>query len=219
MIVRELGLIDYATVWEAMKNHTQHRIVDQTLADELWLVEHPPVFTQGQAGKPEHILNPQQIPVIQTDRGGQVTYHGPGQAVVYVLLNLKTHHLGIRGLVTLLEQTVIDLLKSYAISASTRCKAPGVYVDDAKICSIGLRVKKGHTYHGIALNIDMDLSPFSRINPCGFEKLAMTQMSELISSVNAQEIQTKLIQRLAENLGHERFVVKTQLPEAFAENE
>jgi lipoyl(octanoyl) transferase len=167
-------MLDYQAVWEQMKSFTASRTNDTP--DELWLLEHFPVYTQGQAGKAEHILNAHSIRVVQTDRGGQVTYHGPGQLVGYVLMDLRRRNIGIKTLVCTLERIIIDVLAHYQITATTRCGAPGVYVDDKKIASIGLRVKNGCTYHGIALNVDMDLSPFLGINPCGFAKLEMTQI-------------------------------------------
>jgi len=168
-----------------MRTFTDTR--DDNTPDELWVLEHDAVFTQGQAGKPEHILNPGHIPVVQTDRGGQVTYHGPGQLVIYPLVDIKRQKLSIRDVVTSLEQAVIALLNEQGVQAKARCDAPGVYVNDAKICSIGLRVRKGRTYHGLALNVNMDLSPFSLINPCGYEGMAMTMLSEHtnIQTVNA----------------------------------
>lgn len=186
LIIRKLGLQPYQVIWQAMRDFTVQRT--EETPDELWLLEHTPVFTQGQAGKAEHILNPKQIPVVQTDRGGQVTYHGPGQLVAYPLLNLSRRQLSIRGLVSGLEQCVIALLAEFNISAQSRCEAPGVYVDGAKICSIGLRVKRGCSFHGIALNIHMDLTPFSYINPCGFQGLTMTQMSHFVPDVSCEKI-------------------------------
>ncbi|OAT24842.1 octanoate-[acyl-carrier-protein]-protein-N-octanoyltransferase [Buttiauxella ferragutiae ATCC 51602] len=166
---------------------------DETTADEIWLVEHERVFTQGQAGKAEHVLVPGDIPVIQSDRGGQVTYHGPGQQVMYVLLNLKRRKLGVRELVTILEQTVVNTLAELGIEAYPRADAPGVYVDGRKICSLGLRIRKGCSFHGLALNIDMDLSPFLRINPCGYAGLEMTQVSSLRPGASLEDVQPLLI--------------------------
>ncbi|WP_028387817.1 lipoyl(octanoyl) transferase LipB [Legionella fairfieldensis] len=174
-IIRNLGVQPYLTILEQMKCFTSSR--NEDTADELWLLEHPPVYTQGQAGKAEHILNAENIPVVQVDRGGQVTYHGPGQLVAYVLMDIRRRHLGIRTLVNSLEQILIEVLANYHIKGLARCGAPGVYVDDKKIASIGLRVKNGCTYHGIALNVAMDLTPFRGINPCGFANLEMTQIS------------------------------------------
>jgi lipoyl(octanoyl) transferase len=183
-----------------MKEFTNTR-TEQT-ADEIWLLEHPPVFTQGQAGKPEHVLNPGSIPIVQTDRGGQVTYHGPGQLVMYVLFDLRRLKIGIRQLVTKLEDSVIAVLQDYGVSARNRCDAPGVYVEDSKICSIGLRVRKGCSYHGIAFNVAMDLEPFSRINPCGFKNLTVTQVSQFANQVTIQAIAPKLVRYVQENFGY-----------------
>jgi lipoyl(octanoyl) transferase len=179
MIVRELGLVEYAPTLERMRAFTEAR--DENTPDEIWLLQHPPVFTQGQAGKAEHVLAPGDIPVVQVDRGGQVTYHGPGQWVIYLLVDLRRHSMGVRDLVTLIENSIIELLDGYGITAQTRQKAPGVYVDGSKIASLGLRIRKGSSYHGLALNVDMDLEPFSRINPCGYEGLQVTSMAELLT--------------------------------------
>lgn len=197
VILRELRQCDYESTWQRMKDFTSQR--DANTRDEIWLLEHPPVFTQGLAGKPEHVLNPGEIPIVQTDRGGQVTYHGPGQLVVYVLLDLKRLGLNIRQLVTALENTVIGVLGDYAILAENRCDAPGVYVKGAKICSIGLRVRKSCSYHGIAFNINMDLGPFSRINPCGFQNLRMTQVSEFIPQIQVADIKQRIVPHLIKN--------------------
>jgi len=168
-----------------MHHFTDRR--DSATADEIWLVEHPAVFTQGQAGKAEHVLVPGDIPVVQSDRGGQVTYHGPGQQVMYVLIDVKRRKLGVRDLVTALEETVIATLADYDISARARADAPGVYVDDAKICSLGLRIRKGCSFHGLALNVAMDLAPFLRINPCGYAGMQMTQISAFQPGVTPAE--------------------------------
>jgi lipoyl(octanoyl) transferase len=186
MNVSHLGTQDYDAVWRRMKDFTINR--DEHTSDELWLLEHFPVYTQGQAGKPEHVLNPQSIPIVQSDRGGQVTYHGPGQLVAYILMDIGRRNLGIRTLVCQLESVLITTLAQYNIHASTQCGAPGVYVEDKKIASIGLRVKNGCTYHGIALNVDMDLSPFSGINPCGFAKMEMTQMRDFLPSIRLDDV-------------------------------
>ncbi|KTC95473.1 lipoyltransferase [Legionella feeleii] len=180
--IRNLGLQPYLTVWDKMKSFTSMR--NESTIDELWLLEHLAVYTQGQAGKAEHILNPNDIPIVQSDRGGQVTYHGPGQLVAYVLMDIRRRHLGIRTLVSQLEQVLINLLANYQIPGSIRCGAPGVYVEDKKIASIGLRVKNGCTYHGISLNVAMDLAPFQSINPCGFAKLKMAQISDYVPDVS-----------------------------------
>jgi len=168
---------------------------DDTTPDEIWLVEHLPVFTQGQAGKAEHLLMTGDIPVIQSDRGGQVTYHGPGQQVMYVLLNLKRRKLGVRELVTLLEQTVVNTLAEYGIDAHPRADAPGVYVGEKKICSLGLRIRKGCSFHGLALNINMDLTPFQRINPCGYAGMEMTQMRQWVDTATPENIRPVLLKK------------------------
>ena len=177
LVVRRLGRRDYHDIWAAMCRFTDAR--DADTADELWLLEHPPVFTLGQAGRPEHVLDPGDIPVVQTDRGGQVTYHGPGQLVAYLLLDLRRAGLGVKGLVNTLEQAVIELLGDDGIDAAARSDAPGVYVGGAKIASVGLRIRHGCSYHGIALNLDLDLAPFGRINPCGYPGLAVTRLADL----------------------------------------
>lgn len=172
-IVRQLGRVEYEPTWRAMQAFTAARQADTP--DEIWVLEHPPVYTQGQAGKPEHLIAATDIPVIPIDRGGQITYHGPGQVVVYVLVDLRRCGYGIRELVTRMEQAVIDLLSRHSVNAARQSGAPGVYVDGAKIAALGLRVKHGCTYHGLALNVDMDLSPFSAINPCGYAGMQVTQ--------------------------------------------
>ncbi len=192
MKIRQLGIQNYNDVWLQMKEFTQKR--EANARDELWLLEHFPVYTQGQAGKPEHILNPASIPVVQSDRGGQVTYHGPGQLVAYVLMDISRRNVGIRSLVSKLEQILISVLAQYQIEGSIRCGAPGVYVNEQKIASIGLRVKNGCTYHGIALNVDMDLKPFSGINPCGFAKMEMTQISHFYPSVQMDKVNQHFVQ-------------------------
>lgn len=178
LLVRRLaGLQDYAATWQAMRAFTDARGPDT--ADELWLLEHHPVFTLGQAGRPEHLLRPEDIPVVHSDRGGQVTYHGPGQLIAYLLLDLRRAGLGVRRLVDLLEQSVIEVLAAQGVSAAARPDAPGVYVEAAKIASLGLRVRRGCSYHGLSLNVSLDLEPFGRINPCGFPGLAVTRLSDL----------------------------------------
>ncbi len=200
VIVRTLGLQDYLATWLAMQQFTNNR--DTDTADEIWVLEHPPVFTQGQNGKPEHILSPGNIPVIQTDRGGQVTYHGPGQLIVYTLLDLKRKKLNARTIVTLLEQSVIQLLAHYTIAANAKCEAPGVYVANKKICSIGLRIRRGCSFHGLALNVAMDLDPFLLINPCGFPQLKMTQITALANTAKITSVGSKLVEHLIANLGY-----------------
>lgn len=191
ILVRHLGIQPYEPVSQAMHDFTDMR--DDTTPDEIWLVEHLPVFTQGQAGKAEHLLMTGDIPVIQSDRGGQVTYHGPGQQVMYVLLNLKRRKLGVRELVTLLEQTVVNTLAEYGIDAHPRADAPGVYVGEKKICSLGLRIRKGCSFHGLALNINMDLTPFQRINPCGYAGMEMTQMRQWVATATPENIRPVLL--------------------------
>ncbi|HDR2860986.1 TPA: lipoyl(octanoyl) transferase LipB [Enterobacter asburiae] len=194
ILVRQLGLQPYEPVSQAMHDFTDSR--DETTPDEIWLVEHLPVFTQGQAGKAEHLLTTGDIRVIQSDRGGQVTYHGPGQQVMYVLLNLKRRKLGVRELVTLLEQTVVNTLAEYGIDAHPRADAPGVYVGEMKICSLGLRIRKGCSFHGLALNINMDLAPFLRINPCGYAGMEMTQMRQWVETATPDIIRPVLLNNL-----------------------
>jgi lipoyl(octanoyl) transferase len=198
--VRRLGLMDYERVWHAMQAFTNHR--DPQTPDELWLVQHPPVFTQGQAGKAEHILAPGDIPVIQVDRGGQVTYHGPGQIVAYPLIDIKRLGMGVRELVRGIEQAIIQVLNSYDIQAGLIAGAPGVYIDGVKIASLGLRIRKGKSFHGLAFNIDMDLEPFQRINPCGFQGLQVTQLSALANEVRISDVEERLLIRLAGVLGY-----------------
>jgi len=187
-----------------MQHYTDTRNSDSP--DELWIVEHPPVFTQGQAGKSEHILNPGDIPVIQVDRGGQVTYHGPGQLVVYPLLDIKRSKVGVRQLVTHIEQSIIDMLAKYAITAYAKADAPGVYVDERKIASLGLRIRKGCSFHGLALNVDMDLAPFRRINPCGYAGLEMVQCKELGGPQTVIEAGEQLIITFSQLLGYQHLV-------------
>ncbi|MGC1182520.1 lipoyl(octanoyl) transferase LipB [Legionella sp.] len=186
MQIRQLGIQNYNDIWLQMKEFTQNRTTQTQ--DELWLLEHFPVYTQGQAGKPEHVLNPGSIPIVHSDRGGQVTYHGPGQLIAYILMDTGRRNLGIRTLVAQLEQVLISVLARYNIEAIIRCGAPGVYIKEQKIASIGLRVKNGCTYHGIALNVDMDLNPFLGINPCGFAKMEMTQISHFYPKVLLEEV-------------------------------
>lgn len=200
IIIRELGLCEYLPIWQKMKQFTEQRQSDTP--DEIWLLQHYPVFTQGQAGKAEHIHDAKSIPVIQTDRGGQVTYHGPGQLIAYTLIDLRRRGLSIRQLVTCLEQSVIALLQQYGIQAHALCKAPGVYINRNKIASLGLRVKKACSYHGLSFNIDMDLSPFSNINPCGLTNIGVTQLSEQISTVNFDTISSQLVSYLMEKLSY-----------------
>ncbi len=205
IIVKQLGLSDYQTVFAAMQTFTAER--DEETADELWLTQHHPVFTQGQAGKPEHIFNTGDIPIIQSDRGGQVTYHGPGQIVLYFLIDIKRRKIGVRQMVTLMEHTVIDVLDSLGIIAFAKADAPGVYVwhnnSDKKIASLGLRIRRGCCYHGLALNAAMDLSPFERINPCGYQGLKMTQIKDVIPKqqpIDIGDIEQRLINGVQQHL-------------------
>lgn len=209
LIVRQLGLQSYLPIWQAMQDFTDNRSKDTP--DELWLVEHQAVFTQGQAGKEEHLLMPGDIPVVKVDRGGQVTYHGPGQQMLYVLLNLKRNNLGVRTLVTALEECVVNTLKDYGIDAYPKADAPGVYVDHKKVCSIGLRIRKGCSFHGLALNVNMDLSPFLRINPCGYAGLEMIDCAQLNGPSTLSEAGNKLIEHLSALLG----IKNTEFREGF----
>lgn len=211
LLIRQLGLQPWAPVSQAMHAFTDRR--DLHTPDEIWLVEHPPVFTQGQAGKTEHLLMPGDIPVMQSDRGGQVTYHGPGQQVMYVMVNIKRRKIGVRQLVTAIEETVINTLAALGIVAAARPDAPGVYVGDKKICSLGLRIRNGCSFHGLALNVDMDLTPFLRINPCGYAGMEMTQVSALKPGTTLADIQPLLINAFADLLNIESVSWHTGLPE------
>jgi lipoyl(octanoyl) transferase len=201
--LRQLGLADYEPVWRAMQDFTDQR--DEHTPDELWLVQHPPVFTQGQAGKAEHVLAPGDIPVIQVDRGGQVTYHGPGQIVAYPLLDIRRIGLGVRELVNRIEESIIQVLQRYGVEGMRRAGAPGIYVDDEKIASLGLRVRRGCTFHGLAFNIDMDLEPFKRINPCGYEGLRVTQLTAL-AAAEFNEVENRLVDSLVRLLGYSEVI-------------
>ncbi|MEM9303292.1 MAG: lipoyl(octanoyl) transferase LipB [Pseudomonadota bacterium] len=210
--VRRLGQLDYEPVWRAMQRFTDAR--DERTQDEIWLVEHPPVFTLGQAGREEHVLAPGDIPVLNVDRGGQVTYHGPGQIVLYPLVDLRRAGLGIKALVELLEQAVIDTLATWGIDAARLTGAPGVYVDGAKVAALGLRVRRGCTFHGLACNVAMDLEPFQRINPCGFQGLAVTEVSALGGPANLDVVGTALATAVAAGLGRSLAEGESQLPES-----
>ncbi|MEH6634933.1 MAG: lipoyl(octanoyl) transferase LipB [Halioglobus sp.] len=200
LVLRELGQVEYAPTLAAMKQFTDERTAET--ADELWLLQHPRVFTQGQAGKAEHVLAPGDIPVIQVDRGGQVTYHGPGQWVVYLLVDIRRQQLGVRGLVDLIERSIVQLLREYAIHAVARAGAPGVYVGEEKIAALGLRIRRGCSYHGLSLNVDMDLEPFQRINPCGYQDLRVTSMAKQLSPnvVQMNTVGQRLLAVLASEL-------------------
>ncbi|UUD65484.1 lipoyl(octanoyl) transferase LipB [Pseudomonas seleniipraecipitans] len=201
LIVRHLGVVEYLPTLEAMRTLTAER--DDATPDEIWLLQHPQVFTQGQAGKPEHLLAPGDIPVIQVERGGQVTYHGPGQLVAYLMLDLRRLGLGVRELVTAMEQTLVDVLASYGVEAAPKADAPGVYVKGDKIASLGLRVRRGCSFHGLALNVDMDMRPFQRINPCGYAGLKMTQLRDQLNApLRFDEVAERLEQALRQRLGY-----------------
>lgn len=196
--IRSLGLVEYQPTWDAMKHFTASR--EPGTRDEIWLVQHPPTYTQGLAGKAEHLLNPTDIPVVRIDRGGQITYHGPGQIVAYLLLDLRRWQINVRTLVRLMEQAVIALLGAYGIAAQGRDEAPGVYVGDAKIASLGLKIRNGCCYHGLALNVDMDMAPFHNINPCGYAGLRVTQARALGITASINELQAELAQNLIHGL-------------------
>jgi len=198
VVIRQLGRQPYEPIFEAMKRFTDER--GEATLDEIWLVEHDAVFTQGQAGKAEHILMPGDIPVVQVDRGGQVTYHGPGQQVIYLLLNIKRRKLGVRHLVTAMEEAVVGLLAKYGVKAYPKPDAPGVYVDERKVCSLGLRIRNGCSFHGLALNVNMDLSPFQRINPCGYAGMEMIDTARLNGPTTLETAGNELTHLLLEAL-------------------
>jgi lipoyl(octanoyl) transferase len=198
--LRRLGLAEYEPVWRKMQEFTDRR--DDTTPDELWLVQHPPVFTQGQAGKAEHVLAPGDIPVIQVDRGGQVTYHGPGQIVAYPLIDIRRKGIGVRAFVNQIEEAIIRTLAHYEVRGERREGAPGIYVAGDKIASLGLRVRRGRTFHGLAFNIDMDLEPFQRINPCGYAGLQVIQLS-VLADVEFAEVERRLVGELAQLLAYD----------------
>ncbi len=211
LLVRQLGLQPYQPVWDAMERFTAER--GESGTDELWLVEHPPVYTLGQAGKPEHLLNPAGIEVIRCNRGGQITYHGPGQIVAYPLLDIRRLGIGVRELVHRIEQAIIDTCAHWQIVAERRVGAPGVYVGDAKIAALGLRVRHGCSFHGLAFNVNMDLTPYHGINPCGFAGLQVTQMLELTEHASMQAVSEVLVKELAKQLGLQA-VLQSELPTA-----
>ena len=203
LIVRNLGIQDYQHVWHNMQAFTDNRTADTP--DEIWLVQHPSVFTQGQAGKPEHLLKRTEIPVVQSDRGGQITYHGLGQQIMYVLIDIKRHeNLNVRQLVTALEQSVVKTLADYGIEGYPKPDAPGVYIDGKKICSLGLRIRHGRSFHGLAFNINMDLTPFHQINPCGYAGLEMCQLADFIGSERADchQVSLQLVKHFSPLLGY-----------------
>lgn len=200
--VRRLGLVPYEPTWHAMRDQTLARVGDAATdaPDELWLVEHAPVFTQGQAGKPEHLLQDIGVPVVPIDRGGQITYHGPGQVVIYLLIDLSRRGIKVRELVNKIEQAVIDCLAAYGITADRREGAPGVYVGEAKVAALGLRIRNGCSYHGVSLNVDMDMTPFSAINPCGYGGMAVTQLHDLGVNVSVSDAGEDLLRHLQNQL-------------------
>ncbi|MCD6047993.1 MAG: lipB [Gammaproteobacteria bacterium] len=200
LVSRHLGLQPYEPIWQAMQRFTDTRKPET--ADEIWFLQHFPVYTQGMAGKPEHILNPGDVPVVAIDRGGQVTYHGPGQLVGYVMLDVARRQLAPRQLVSLLEKALIELLSFWKIEAYARQDAPGIYIENRKIASLGLRIRRNASYHGLALNIDMDLAPFYGINPCGFKDIAMTQLKEFVPDISLQQVEYLLSSILMKELGN-----------------
>jgi lipoyl(octanoyl) transferase len=210
LVVRRFEVMPYESVWLAMQKFT--RLRDNNSADEIWLLQHEPVFTLGQAGRYEHVLSPGDIPLVQSDRGGQVTYHGPGQLVAYTLLDLRRLKKGARDLVTLIEQSIIDTLSVFNVKAPARADAPGVYIDDSKIASLGLRVRRGASYHGLALNISMDLEPFQRINPCGYTGLKVVQLQDFVASASLSDVASIWLNEFNRRLGYQQLIEKKGLP-------
>jgi len=206
LIIKSLGLQSYVPIWQAMQDFTEQRKADTD--DEIWLLEHPPVFTLGRNGKAEHLLQSTDIPLINIDRGGQITYHGPGQMIVYLLIDIKRRGLGVRKLISLIEQSIINTLADYQLSAYAKKEAPGVYIGEAKIAALGLRIKKGCSFHGLSLNVAMDLSPFKTINPCGYKELQIVQLSDYVADVQLLQVQQKLISYLAKAMGYARIIDK-----------
>lgn len=217
IVIRYVGQSDYLPTYQAMIRFTRDR--NQNTRDEIWCVEHPPVFTLGMAGKEEHILDTGTIPVIKTDRGGQVTYHGPGQLIVYLLIDLSRLHLTVKRFVSLIEQALIDMCRTLNITAARRKGAPGVYIKEKKIASLGIRVKKGCSYHGLALNVDMDLTPFKNINPCGYPGLQVTQLKELGCEVDIHQAFSLLLPHLLNQLGYENYDEKKNFDEIISAKE
>ena len=206
ILCRDLGVVPYEATWEEMKQFTQTRTKQDQ--DQIWLLEHPSIFTQGQAGKAEHLLDAGDIPVIQADRGGQVTYHGPGQLIAYIMIDLKRAGIGVRDLVTLIEQSIVDVLSQNGIESYPKPDAPGVYVNEMKVSSLGLRVRRGCSFHGVALNVDMDLGPFLRINPCGYQGLQMIDMKRLQPETSMAQVKVQLANILAERLGYSHPIIQ-----------
>lgn len=211
VILRDLGLQPYEPIWRDMQKFTDSR--DKNTADEIWFLEHQPVFTQGQAGKAEHLLNTGDIPVVQVDRGGQVTYHGPGQLIVYLLLDLRRNGLGVRDVVTLMEQCLIELLASYGVEARAKPDAPGVYVQSSKIASLGLRVRRGCCFHGLALNLNLDKAPFMRINPCGYPGMEMVNLSDYVPDFDMAKAKTSLVNAFVNKIGYTDISHETNIVE------
>ena len=201
LVVKNLGEKPYVKTWQAMKSFTDRR--GECAADEIWFVQHPPVYTLGQAGRVEHLLTPGNIPVVYSDRGGQVTYHGPGQLVCYLLLDVRRLQLGVRGLVTAIEQSIVQLINSYGVAAESKPEAPGVYVGGKKLAALGLRIRKGCSYHGLSVNVDMDLGPFANINPCGFKGLEVVDMKRLGIDRPMTEIMEELTDILFRQIGYD----------------
>jgi len=201
LIVRDLGLQEYKPIWQAMQDFTANR--DATTPDELWCLQHPPIFTMGLNGKDKHLLNVQNIPVVNIDRGGQVTYHGPGQLIIYTLIDLTRLNIGVKELVNHIETAIINLLKQYDINALGKDGAPGVYVEGKKIAALGLRIKRNKSYHGLSLNMDMDLSPFQQINPCGYENMEVTQIKALQPTIDLSDVQKELVSHISRLLGYD----------------
>ena len=206
ILCRDLGVVPYESTWEEMKQFTQTRTKQDQ--DQIQLLEHPSIFTQGQAGKAEHLLDAGDIPVIQADRGGQVTYHGPGQLIAYIMIDLKRAGIGVRDLVTLIEQSIVDVLSQNGIESYPKPDAPGVYVNEMKVSSLGLRVRRGCSFHGVALNVDMDLGPFLRINPCGYQGLQMIDMKRLQPETSMAQVKVQLANILAERLGYSHPIIQ-----------
>lgn len=200
VIIRSLGLCEFEPVWLMMKNFTSART--PSTVDQVWCLQHFCVYTQGQAGKPEHVLHANNIPVVKTDRGGQVTYHGPGQLVVYTLVDLQRRGLGVRDFVTIIEQSVIDMLQDFTVPAQRKKNAPGVYVGQAKIAAVGLRVRQGRTFHGLSINVNMDLTPFAGINPCGYAGLSVTQVKDECDETSLENVQSVFLSHFCKQLGY-----------------
>ena len=207
LIIKNLGLQSYLPVRQAMQDFSAQRKSDTN--DEIWLLEHQPVFTLGKNGKAEHLLERSDIPLINIDRGGQITYHGPGQLIVYLLIDIKRRGLGVRRLVTLIEQSIINTLADYQLNAYAKKEAPGVYIDEAKIAAVGLRIKKGCSFHGLSLNISMDMTPFKTINPCGYKDLQIVQLADFIKDVQLSQVQEKLLSYLVKSMGYARMEIKS----------